>query len=45
MALWSTIQPWAVSNDRQRFILPAPATEAQAAAFRIVQNWELLAAR
>jgi Tol biopolymer transport system component len=39
------IQPWAVSTDRQRFILAAPATEAQAAAFRIVQNWELLAGR
>src|SRR5262249_26496070 len=29
------IQPWAVSKDRQRFILPMPVSEAQAAAYKI----------
>src|SRR5262249_2446552 len=28
------IQPWAVSKDRQRFILPMPVSEAQAAAYK-----------
>jgi dipeptidyl aminopeptidase/acylaminoacyl peptidase len=40
--LAAQIQPWDLSKDSQRFILPMPATEAQATAYKIVMNWEAI---
>jgi Tol biopolymer transport system component len=37
--LAAPILPWELSKDGQRFILPLPATEAQATAYKIVLNW------
>jgi hypothetical protein len=39
------VQAWAVSRDGQRLILPMPASEAQAAAYKIVMNWDSLVER
>jgi hypothetical protein len=35
-----TIGDWTVSKDGRRFVLPIPATEADAAAYKIVLNWQ-----
>jgi hypothetical protein len=39
------IQPWDVSRDGQRFLMPLPATEAQATAFKVVLNWDAMIER
>jgi hypothetical protein len=43
--LTTPVQAWAVSRDGQRLILPMPASEAQAAAYKIVMNWDSLVER
>jgi hypothetical protein len=39
------IQPWELTKDGQRFLMPLPVTEAQATAFKVVLNWDAMVER